>query len=88
MFAPSGLDAGLLVGTEHVIAWPQCGAMPAPLVGAFGRDRNPDLPCGRNSDRVGRSMCDAARDRRASWLSQRQTVVPLILATMPLAMAF
>jgi hypothetical protein len=32
MFAPSGLDAGLLVGAEHVITWPQRGATPPALV--------------------------------------------------------
>ena len=32
MFAPSGLDAGLLVGGEHVIARPQRGATPTALV--------------------------------------------------------
>jgi hypothetical protein len=32
MFAPSGLDAGLLVGAEHVVAWSQGFALPAPLV--------------------------------------------------------
>lgn len=32
MFAPSGLDAGLLVGGEYIITRPQCGAMPPALV--------------------------------------------------------
>jgi len=32
MFAPSGLDAGLLVGGEHIITWPQCVATPPALV--------------------------------------------------------
>lgn len=32
MFAPSGLDAGLFVGGEYVITWPQCGATPTALV--------------------------------------------------------
>ena len=32
MFAPPGLDAGLLVGAEHVITRPQCCAFPTALV--------------------------------------------------------
>lgn len=32
MFAPPGLDAGLLVDAEHVISRPQCCTFPAPLV--------------------------------------------------------
>ena len=32
MFAPSGLNTGLLVGGEYVITRPQCGATPPPLV--------------------------------------------------------
>jgi len=32
MFPPSCLDAGLLVGAEHVITRPQCCAAPAALV--------------------------------------------------------
>ena len=32
MLAPAGLDAGLLVGAQHVVARPQGGAAPAPLI--------------------------------------------------------
>ena len=32
MFAPAGLDAGLLVNAENVIAWPQCCTFPTALV--------------------------------------------------------
>ncbi len=32
MFAPSGLDAGLLVGGDYIITWPQRGAPPPALV--------------------------------------------------------
>jgi len=32
MFAPSGLDAGLLVDGKYVITWPQCGATPPAMV--------------------------------------------------------
>jgi hypothetical protein len=32
MFAPPGLDAGLLVSAKNVIAWPQCCTFPAALV--------------------------------------------------------
>ena len=32
MFAPSGLDTGLLVDAEHIIARPQCCTFPPTLV--------------------------------------------------------
>ena len=67
MLAPSGLDAGLLIDAEHVIARPQ--ALRA------------------NSGTRGKIRGRWREGRSAFWPSQRQSVVPLILATMPLATA-
>jgi hypothetical protein len=82
MFAPPGLDTGLLVGGEYVITRPQCGATPPALVQV------------ENAAGLAGELSIAWEDPgtmppggKASWLSQRQRVVPLIFATMPLAIA-
>src|ERR1019366_6505406 len=82
MFAPSGLDAGLLVGAEHVITRPQCCATPAALVeientaGLAGEIRIAwEDPC---------AMPPGAQRVLAE---PAPSVVPLIFATMPLAIA-
>ena len=81
MFAPSGLDAGLLVDAEHVITRSQCGTAPTALV----EIENAAGLAGDGSR--GKIHVRCRQGRNASWLSQRQSVVPLIFATMPLAIA-
>src|SRR5712691_3452306 len=82
MLASSGLDAGLLVSAQHVVARPQNSALPTTLIEV------------QNWARLGGEVRVAwniqqrwRQGRRASWLSQRQRVVPLIWATRPWAIA-
>ena len=82
MFAPSGLDAGLLVGGDYIITWPQRGAPPPALVEIENAaSLASELPV------AWEIQVRCLQGRNASWLSQRHRVVPLILATIPLAIA-
>ncbi len=81
MFAPSCLDAGLLVDAEYVIARPQRCTFPPTLVKID--DTAGFAGCGSR----GNIQLRWRHGRNASWPSQRQSVVPLIFATRPLATA-
>ena len=82
MFAPPCLDRGLLIDAEHVIAWPQCCTFPAALI-QIDDAASLRANCGSR----GKIQLRWRQGRNASWPSQRQSVVPLIWATMPQATA-
>jgi hypothetical protein len=77
VFAAPGLNAGLLVDAENVITSSQRRW--------YSSRTRPALRANRGSR--GKIHVRWRQGRNASWLSQRQSVVPLIAATMPLAMA-
>src|SRR5712691_1287614 len=83
MLAASGLDAGLLVSAQHVVARPQNSAFPTTLI---ERSRIGPALAAKSGSR-GNIQQRWRHGRRASWLSQRQRVVPLIWATRPWAIA-
>jgi hypothetical protein len=82
MFAPSGLNTGLLVDAQHVISWPQRYTFPAAPV----QINDTASPAGEISVAWKNPTAMAPGTQRI-LAKQRQSVVPLILATMPLAIA-
>jgi hypothetical protein len=77
---PEHLDAGCLVSRHYVLPRAERHTVPAPgveLQDAFGLGREPWI--------TGEIQLRCRHGRRASWLSHRHNVVPLIWATSPCA---
>jgi hypothetical protein len=82
MFALPCLDGGLLIDAENVISRPQRCTFPAASI------QIDDAARLAGEVRVaGKIQLRWRQGRNASWPSQRQSVVPLILATIPQATA-